>query len=74
MDMIAQAVTNVTVRIVARYLIGALVALGVATGVEGAALVGSPEVQTVLSLLVGGVIAWLVERATVLARRYGGSL
>ena len=71
LDQLAAAFTNVTVRIVTRYLIAAFVALGLGQAAEGQALVGNPAVQAVLVTFVGGLAAWLIERGTVLARRYG---
>ena len=71
MDAIASAVTSVTVRILTRYLNAAFIALSLGDAASGDALIGNPQVQAFLTVLIGGLIAWLVERATVLARRYG---
>lgn len=59
------------VRVVSRYLVGFLVALGVVAAAQGETLVGDPAVQALLSAILGGIAAWLIERATALARRYG---
>lgn len=59
------------VRVVSRYLVGALVAIGVFTAAQGETIVGDPAVQAIISGVLGAAAAWAIETATVLARRWG---
>lgn len=69
MNPIASALAHESVRILTRYLIAAFIALGLGDAAGGEALIGNPTVQAFLVTMIGGVVAWAVERATKLAKR-----
>lgn len=74
MNDLIRAVTPVGVRIASRYLTGLIVGAGLASAATGAAVVGEPAVQTLLTLVIGGGLTALVEGAYALAKRYGHPL
>lgn len=62
----------VIVRIVLRYLSGALIAWGLVTPETGAVIVADPDLQALLLAGVGGGVAALTELAYGRARANGG--
>lgn len=62
----------VIVRIVLRYLSGALVAWGLLAPESVPGLIADPDLNAVLVAAVGGVLAALTEWAYARARREGG--
>jgi tetrahydromethanopterin S-methyltransferase subunit E len=62
----------VIVRIVLRYLAGALVAWGLVSPETGGVIVADPDLQALLLTAVGALIAALTEWAYAAARRGGG--
>jgi len=70
MDAIIQAATAYTARVLSRYLIGALTALGMLAS-EAIPLVEDPAVEKLLVALIGGLLAWGVEKLTEMARQAG---
>ena len=63
----------VIVRIVLRYLSGALVAWGLVSPETGAVIVSDPDLQAVLLVAIGGAIGGLAEWFYRHARRSGGA-
>lgn len=69
---IRDQLTPVIVRIVLRYLSGALLAWGGAVAATGEALLAAPEIEAALTLIVGTLIGAAVEWVYARARRTGG--
>lgn len=66
-------ITPVIVRIVMRYLSAALVAWGVIAPEAGLELVSDPDLQAVLLIAVGSLVAFVTEYAYSRARATGGA-
>lgn len=62
---------GVYIRILLRYAVGALVIKGILSADLGEALEGDPNIIAFIEVGVGAVIATVVERYYVLAKRYG---
>lgn len=62
----------VIVRIILRYLSGALMAYGGSVAVWGNALLANPQVEAAATAAVGAVLAYVTERLYAAARRDGG--
>jgi len=67
-----QDLAPVIVRIILRYLSGALMAYGGTVAATGIALLGHPQVEAGATAAVGAVLAYLTERLYAAARRDGG--
>ena len=62
---------SVYIRILLRYAVGFLIAKGLLSADLGNALEGDPNVIAFIEIGVGAVIATIVERYYVLAKKYG---
>lgn len=71
-NAVNDSITPVIVRIVMRYLSGALVASGLVTAETGASVLADPDVQAVALMAVGGAVALVTEWVYARARRSGG--
>ena len=67
-----KAIAPVVARVLLRYLSAILVTLGILTPELGATLLGDPDVEALLLMLIGSLIALITEAAYVRARRNGG--
>ena len=66
------ALTPVIVRIILRYLSGALMSWGGGVAITGQSLLMSPDVEALLTIIIGGLIAAITEWFYAIARRDGG--
>lgn len=64
MEPLHRMFADVTVRIITRYLVGGMVGAGLMTLATATEIVGSPQVQALISTIVAGGIAFAVEKAT----------
>lgn len=62
---------SVYIRILLRYAVGALVIKGVLSADLGDLIAGDPNIVAFVEIAVGAVVAAIVERYYVLAKKHG---